>query len=119
MVCTDTGAAGGYQLAAGAQCALNNGLTIYLPGGSVPAAGTYTVKPASSLFDLVNLTAGQVAIRAIHHPNGTTQEEWFAQSGTVAVTNTGGKLGYAATNLPTNKAGVGTATTLTLTATCN
>jgi hypothetical protein len=117
-VCGDGGAVAGYQLAAQAQCTFNNTLTIYLPGGSVPATGTYTVKPAANVIQLTSLTAGQVAVRVIYHPNISTQEEWYAQSGTVTVTNTGGHLSYAATDLPTKKDGAGTAQNLTLAANC-
>lgn len=116
--CGDGGAVAGYQIAATAVCTFQNFLTVYLPGGSVPATGTYTVKAASNVVGLANLTAGQVAVRVIYHPNINTQEEWFAQSGTVTITNNGGKLTYAATDLPTKKDGAGTAQNLTLSANC-
>lgn len=117
-VCIDTGVQGGYQLAAGAACPLNNNLSIYLPGGSVPAAGTYTVKPVATVSDVVNLTAGQIVVRSVFHPTGTTQEDWYAQSGSVTVTNVGGKLGYTLVNLPTQKLGAATMTALSATASC-
>lgn len=118
-LCLNQTGGGGYQLAASAACPLNNGLAIYLPGDTtVPAAGTYTVRTVTGFADLINLPAGQVAIQVTYHPNGSTQELWWSQSGTVTVTNTAGKVGYSMTDIPTKKSGLGVAANLTATAQC-
>ena len=117
-VCIDMGAQGGFQLAASAACPLNNGRTLLVAGGGPPPAGTYNVKPVNTYADALNLTAGQIVPRAIFHPNGTTQEEWWGQSGTITVTNVGGKVTYMGTNLVVKKFAMATTTTLSLTASC-
>jgi hypothetical protein len=118
-LCLNQPGGGGYQMAAGAVCSLNNALTIYLPGDTtVPSAGTYTVKPAATFADLINLPAGQAGIQVVYHPDGSTQELWWGQSGTVTVTNTAGKVGYSTTGVTMKLSGKGTATGLTATAQC-
>ena len=118
-LCVNVASGGGYQLAAGAACPLNNNLSIYLPGDTtVPAAGTYTIHPASTFGDLINLPEGQAAVQVVFHPDGSTQELWWAQSGTITVTNVDGKVGYSMTDIPTQIAGAGPTENLTAMAQC-
>jgi hypothetical protein len=117
-LCLDQGASGGYQLAAVAACPLNNAMTIFTPGGGPPAAGTYTVKPVGAFADALNLTAGQVVVRAVFHPDINTQEEWWAQTGTVTVTTVGGKPNYSGPTLTAKKFVGATTVALAVMANC-
>ena len=117
-VCIDMGAQGGFQLAASAACPLNNGMTVFVAGGGPPPAGTYNVKPVNTYADALNLTAGQIVPRAIFHPNGTTQEEWWGQSGTITVDLVGGKLHAKAVAIPAKDLATQTAGTIAGDLTC-
>lgn len=118
-LCMDGGAVGGYQIAASGACPLASSMAVYLPGGSVPAAGTYTVRPAASIIDLANVPAGMAAVRIISYSTApVAQLDWLGQSGTVEVTVDGGKISISTSGVEGKKAGSTDMSSMTISATC-
>lgn len=87
--CMDTGAIGGYQVTASGVCGAASSVQLWFPGGqSAVAAGTYTVKAASGILDVVNMQAGMVGVLA-ERDEGAKHARYWGRSGTALVVVSG------------------------------
>jgi hypothetical protein len=83
--CMDTGAVGGYQITASGTCGVASSVQLWFPGGASPvAAGTYAVKTAAGILDVISMPAGMVGVAAERAPL-----KYWGRAGTVTVAVSG------------------------------
>jgi len=88
--CMDTGAVGGYQITASGSCPTASDVQLWFPGGAAPiAAGSYTVKPAAGILDVIAMPAGMVGVLAERDDAAGTNFRYWGRAGSVMVTGAG------------------------------
>jgi hypothetical protein len=88
--CMDTGAVGGYQITASGACPTASDVQLWFPGGgAIVGAGSYAVKSASGILDVIAMPAGMVGVLAARDDASMTQARFWGRSGTVTVTAVG------------------------------
>jgi hypothetical protein len=84
--CMDTGSVGGYQITATGYCPTTSSVQIYLPGGAgAPAPGTYAVKSASGIFDVIAMPPGMAGLAVDIDDPGKGHLRYWGRSGSVVV----------------------------------
>jgi hypothetical protein len=115
--CMDTGTVGGYEVTASGTCGVPTSLQLWFPGGVSPlGAGTYTVKAATGIFDVVSMPAGMVGVLA--ERDGTTTQRFWGRSGSVTVTSAGASRRATFTGVTAKEETSGVMTTLGADVTC-
>jgi hypothetical protein len=116
--CMDTGTLGGYQVTASGACSGASSVQLWFPGGKAPlTAGTYAVKSASGILDVINMPAGMVGVLAEREEGAKHARYWGrAGSATVAVAGAGRRITLSGVTLREETAG--TMTTLAVDGTC-
>jgi len=115
--CMDTGTTGGYEVTASGTCGVPTSLQLWFPGGASPlAAGSYTVKPAAGVLDVVFMPAGMVGVLA--ERDGATTQKFWGRSGTVTVTATGSSRRATFTGVTATEETTSVMTTLGADVTC-
>jgi hypothetical protein len=88
--CMDTGAVGGYQITASGTCPTASDVQLWFPGGAAPvAAGSYAVKAAAGILDVIAMPAGMVGVLAERDDGAGTHFTYWGLAGTVTVTAAG------------------------------
>jgi hypothetical protein len=88
--CMDTGAVGGYQITASGSCPTASDVQLWFPGGAGPvAAGSYAVKAADGILDVIAMPAGMVGVLAERDDGAGTHFTYWGRAGTVTVTAAG------------------------------
>jgi hypothetical protein len=88
--CMDLGAVGGYQITASGSCPTASDIQLWFPGGAAPlAAGTYAVKAASGILDVIAMPAGMVGVLVERDDASGAHHEAWGRAGTVAVAAVG------------------------------
>jgi hypothetical protein len=115
--CMDTGPVGGYQITASATCAGAPSVRLWFPGGApVVAAGSYAVKQAEGIFDVIAMPAGMVGIQT-ERTDAATHTFW-GRAGTVTVTAAGTARHVTFTGVTMKEEGTAAMTTLAADVTC-
>jgi hypothetical protein len=87
--CMDTGALGGYQVTASGVCGAASSVQLWFPGGQAAVAtGTYAVKVASGILDVINMQAGMVGVLA-ERDEGNKHARYWGRAGTATVAAAG------------------------------
>jgi len=88
--CMDTGTVGGYQITASGSCPTASDVQLWFPGGAAPvAAGSYAVKPAAGILDVIAMSAGLVGVLAERDDAAGTHFRYWGRAGNVMVTGAG------------------------------
>jgi len=117
--CMDTGAVGGYQITASGACPTASDVQLWFPGGVAPvAAGSYAVKSASGILDVIAMPAGMVGVLAERDDASMTQARFWGRSGSVTVTATGTARHVTFTGVSLKEETSGAAETLGADVTC-
>jgi predicted small lipoprotein YifL len=117
--CMDTGAVGGYQITASGACPTASDIQLWFPGGAAPVAvGSYVVKSASGILDVVAMPAGMVGVLAERDDASMTQSRFWGRSGSVTVTAMGGARHVTFTGVSLKEETSGAAATLGADVTC-
>jgi hypothetical protein len=117
--CMDTGAVGGYQITASGACPTASDVQLWFPGGAAPiAAGTYAVKSASGILDVIAMPAGMVGVLAERDDASMTQSRFWGRSGSVTVTAMGSARHVTFTGVSLKEETSGAAATLGADVTC-
>lgn len=116
--CMDTGTLGGYQVTASGVCSGASSVQLWFPGGKTPiTAGTYAVKSASGILDVINMPAGMVGVLAEREEGAKHARYWGrAGSATVAVAGAGRRVTLSGVTLREETSG--SVTTLAVDGTC-
>jgi hypothetical protein len=92
--CMDLGALGGYQITASGTCPLASSVQLWFPGGSTPLpVGTYAVKPAAGILDVISMPAGMVGLvaeRDAATDAAQVHQKFWGRGGSVTVAVSGG-----------------------------
>lgn len=116
--CMDTGTLGGYQVTASGVCGAPSSVQLWFPGGqAVVATGTYAVKVASGILDVINMPAGMVGVLA-ERDEGNKHARYWGRAGTatVAAAGTGRRITLTGVSLREETSAV--MTTLAVDGTC-
>jgi hypothetical protein len=116
--CMDTGAVGGYQVTASGVCGAATSVQLWFPGGNAPLApGTYAVKVASGILDVINMQAGMVGVLA-ERDEGNKHARYWGRAGaaTVAAAGAGRRITLSGVSLREEISGA--MTTLAVDGTC-
>jgi hypothetical protein len=117
--CMDTGAVGGYQITASGACPTASDVQLWFPGGVAPlAAGSYAVKSASGILDVIAMPAGMVGVLAERDDASMTQSRFWGRSGSVTVTAVGTARHVTFTGVSLKEETSGAAATLGADVTC-
>ncbi len=117
--CMDTGAVGGYQITASGACPTASDVQLWFPGGVAPVAvGSYAVKSASGILDVIAMPAGMVGVLAERDDASMTQSRFWGRSGTVTVTASGTARHVTFTGVSLKEETSGAAATLGADVTC-
>ncbi|MDB4980037.1 MAG: hypothetical protein JWM82_789 [Myxococcales bacterium] len=112
--CMDTGAVGGYQVTASGSCPTASSVQFWFPGGASPlAAGTYGVKPAAGILDVIAMPAGMVGVSADR--DGV---KFWGRSGAATVTVAGAGRHVVLSNVILKQEGGTAMTSLAADVTC-
>jgi hypothetical protein len=115
--CMDTGAVGGYQVTASGSCPGPSSVQLWFPGGApVLAAGSYAVKPAAGILDVISMPAGMVGVLA--ERTDTAAHRHWGRAGTVTVAAAGTARHVTFTGVTLKEEGTGAMTTLAADVTC-
>jgi hypothetical protein len=91
--CMDLGAVGDYQITASGSCPTASDIQLWFPGGVAPlAVGTYAVKAASGILDVIAMPAGMVGLLVERDDASGAHHEAWGRAGTVAVAAAGATL---------------------------
>ena len=111
--CMDTGAVGGYQITASGACPTASDVQLWFPGGASPlAAGTYAVKAAAGILDVIAMPAGMVGVLAEREDTSMTTARYWGLAGTVTVSATGAARHVTFTGVSLKEETSGAMTTL-------
>jgi hypothetical protein len=117
--CMDTGAVGGYQITASGACPTASDVQLWFPGGAAPvAAGTYAVKSAAGILDVIAMPAGMVGVLVERDDASMTQARFWGRSGSVTVTASGAARHVTFTGVSLKEETSGVAATLAADVTC-
>jgi hypothetical protein len=117
--CMDTGTVGGYQITASGSCPSASDVQLWFPGGATPlAAGTYAVKAAAGVLDVIAMPAGMVGVLAERDDVAKTHFKFWGRAGTVTVTAAGAARRVAFTGVTLREQTTGAMTTLAADVTC-
>jgi len=117
--CMDTGTVGGYQITASGSCPSASDVQLWFPGGATPlAAGTYAVKAAAGILDVIAMPAGMVGVLAERDDVAKTHFKFWGRAGTVTVTAAGTARRVAFTGVTLREQTTGAMTTLAADVTC-
>jgi hypothetical protein len=110
--CMDTGAVGGYQITASGSCPTASDVQLWFPGGVAPlAAGSYTVKPAAGILDVISMPAGMVGVLA-ERAAPPAHSAFWGRAGTVTVAAMGEARAVSFSGVSMREATTGVMTTL-------
>jgi hypothetical protein len=116
--CMDTGAVGGYQVTASGTCVGAPSMQLFFPGGMAAIApGSYAVKPAAGILDVISMPAGKVGVLA-ERGTGAAHQRYWGRSGTVTVTVVGAARRVTLTGVGLQAEGTAATTTLAADVTC-
>jgi hypothetical protein len=116
--CMDTGPVGGHQVTASGTCVGAPSMQLFFPGGSgVIAAGSYAVKPAAGILDVISMPAGRVGVLA-ERGTGATHQRYWGRAGTVTVTAVGAARRVTLSGVSLQAEGTAATTTLAADVTC-
>jgi hypothetical protein len=116
--CMDTGAIGGYQVTASGVCGGPSSVQLWFPGSQAAVApGTYSVKLASGILDVINMQAGMVGVLAERN-EGSTHARYWGRSGTATVTVAGAGRRITLAGVSLREETSGAMTTLAVEGTC-
>jgi len=117
--CMDTGTVGGYQITASGSCPAASDVQLWFPGGATPlAAGTYAVKAAAGILDVIAMPAGMVGVLAERDDVAKTRFKLWGRAGTVTVTAAGAARRVVLTGVTLREETTGAMTTLAADVTC-
>jgi hypothetical protein len=117
--CMDTGAVGGYEITASGACPTASDIQLWFPGGVSPvAAGSYAVKAAAGILDVISMSAGMVGVFVERGDTTTTQTRFWGRSGSVTVTASGSARHVTLTGVSLKEETSGAAATLGADVTC-
>jgi len=117
--CMDTGTVGGYQITASGSCPAASDVQLWFPGGATPLlAGTYAVKAAAGILDVIAMPAGMVGVLAERDDAAKTHFKFWGRAGTVTVTAAGAARRVAFTGVTLREQTTGAMTTLAADVTC-
>jgi hypothetical protein len=117
--CMDTGTVGGYQITASGRCPSASDVQLWFPGGATPlAAGTYAVKAAAGILDVIAMPAGMVGVLAERDDVANTHFRFWGRAGTVTVIAAGSARRVAFTEVTLREQTSGAMTTLAADVTC-
>jgi hypothetical protein len=117
--CMDTGTVGGYQITASGSCPAASDVQLWFPGGATPlAAGTYAVKAAAGILDVIAMPAGMVGVLAERDDVAKTHFKFWGRAGMVTVIAAGAARRVAFTQVTLREQTTGAMTTLAADVTC-
>jgi hypothetical protein len=117
--CMDTGAVGGYQITASGSCPSASSLQLWFPGGQAQVAtGTYAVKAAAGIFDVISMPAGMVGVLAERDDPSHAHFRYWGRSGTVTVAAAGAGRHVTFAGVALREETTGIATTLAADVSC-
>jgi hypothetical protein len=117
--CMDTGTVGGYQITASGSCPAASDVQLWFPGGVAPLpAGTYAVKAAAGILDVIAMPAGMVGVLAERDDMAKTHFKFWGRAGTVTVTVAGAARHVAFSGVSLREETTGAMTTLAADVTC-
>jgi hypothetical protein len=110
----DTGSVGGYQITASGTCPTASALQLWFPGGTTPlAAGTYAVKAAAGILDVISMPAGMVGVLVERDDPSKVRFRYWGRSGTLTVAAAGAARHVTFSNVSLREETTSVATTLT------
>jgi hypothetical protein len=117
--CMDTGAVGGYQITASGTCPTASSIQLWFPGGATPlAAGTYAVKAAAGILDVIAMPAGMVGVLAERDDTAQMHLKYWGRAGTATVTASGASRRVTFAGVTLREETTSALTTLTADVTC-
>ncbi|HEX4406998.1 MAG TPA: hypothetical protein VH560_19300, partial [Polyangia bacterium] len=94
-------------------------IQLWFPGGVSPvAAGSYAVKAAAGILDVISMSAGMVGVFVERGDTTTTQTRFWGRSGSVTVTASGSARHVTLTGVSLKEETSGAAATLGADVTC-
>jgi hypothetical protein len=114
----DTGGVGGYQVTGSGVCGAATSVQLWFPGGNAPLApGTYAVKAASGILDVINMQAGMVGVLA-ERDEGNKHARYWGRAGTATVAAAGAGRRITLSGVSLREEISGAMTTLAVDGTC-
>jgi hypothetical protein len=117
--CMDTGPVGGYQITAIASSPTASNIQLWFPGGSTPLSpGSYMVKPAAGILDVISMPAGMVGLLAERDDAAKKHYRYWGRAGAVTVSASGSTRHVTFTGVTLREETNGAMTTLSADVTC-